>query len=105
MHLHLAVFVYARLFQLGRTILRKETEGSAWLLSDGTKRVAKGTEEQIDNVLRTLDRLVESERSAAMEFRQESDRLLLDLHGLSRKISYAIAQQRLPHSCPLVRFF
>ncbi len=105
MHFCLAVFVYRRLFQIEPQALKLDSQAATYWLSDGTANVAAGTKEQMEKLLTIVDGLILSEKGTASKLRQKTAALGSDLLSLSHKISLELASQRLPHRCPLVRFF
>jgi hypothetical protein len=106
MHLTLGLFVYARLQQSGMSSLRVQVDGSTALLSNGGgANVAKGSAEQMNELVGLINSMIDTNRSRASQLDQELTKLQSDLSFLSRRFSLALAAKKLARRCPLVRFF
>lgn len=106
MHLHLAVFIYERLFEIGGKSLNTGNMGGArYSLFDGAANLATGTNEEIEGLLRLVNELLNSNREIAEILRHKLGRLELRIGELIRQVSVAIAAKKLRGRCDFVPFF
>jgi hypothetical protein len=104
MEYSLAIFLYLRLFSRPSSTLRKVKEGEAWVLYS-VGQVASGDEEQIDELVRLLDSLVETEQAVVKGLLNQSRSFQERLRALSRKLSLASVERSLRGRCSMVKCF
>lgn len=105
MNHRLAVFVYMRLFRLPTTALRLEDLDNSSTLSGGSGTLALGSKTQVENVLKQIDALLESEEAIARTLRDKAGALQAAFQEIIPKLDYAAASRRLRKRCDLVTFF
>lgn len=103
MQLLLALFVYERIMQRGTvalTIVEGYLNGDC--LSSGGQNLAKGTNEQMNALLKFVGNLIETDKHRGTEFGEQLSKLEADRASLSHRFSVAIATKTLPERCPFV---
>lgn len=105
MHFRLAAFVYKRLFRQQAPALRLEQTESYWTMQGEGCTAALGSQEQMEALVEQIDRLLESEESAAKSLMDKIGELQKSFQELMPKLEHAIAARRLHKRCDLVRFF
>jgi hypothetical protein len=107
MNQRLGVFLYRRLFHnLDNVLLKSQnTPGvNAWKL-EGFGALAGGIEQEIDDILACLNRLITNEKDHADLLLKKAAALEQVFSSLCRELNYAMASRALHRRCDLVPFF
>ncbi len=105
MHFRLAVFVYKRLFRIGKGWLTTENTGSVWGVSGDGATLATGSKEQMEMLVGLLNGLLVSEEAAARALKAKAGELQTNFQAVIPPLDRAIASRRLRRRCDLVTFF
>ena len=107
MHYRLAVFVYKRLFRIGKGWLTTEPNSnrSIWSVSGDGATLAMGSKEQIEKLVEILNALLESEEVTAGTLRYTAEKVQTEFLAALPALDHAIASRRLRGRCDLVTFF
>jgi hypothetical protein len=110
MHWNLGTFVYNRLVLEADARLWPQAQQDGQvpdchILNDGQVTVAKGSAQQMSNLIHWVDGVLTGRRQQAMDLKNELRKLEEKRAALSRQLSLAIAEKKLHRRCSLVRFF
>jgi hypothetical protein len=106
MHYRLAVFVYKRLFRIGKGwLITEDIDGSAWGVSGDSARLAVGSKEQMERLVGLLNGLLKSEEATARTLKEKAGQVQADFLAALPPLDHAIASRRLRGRCDLVTFF
>lgn len=110
MHWNLGTFVYNRLVVSAdaRLWMQAQADGQipdCHILSDGGATVAKGSKQQMQNLVQSIDAVLAARRGQASEFQAGLAKLKEQQRALSQQLSLAIAEKKLRNRCALVTFF
>jgi hypothetical protein len=105
MHYRLAVFVYKRLFRIGKGWLTTEHTDSLWGVSGDGATLAIGSKEQVESLVSILNGLLESQEATARALKDNAGQMQTDFLAALPPLDHAIASRRLRGRCDLVTFF